>query len=73
MGLMCLILRRKTTLLLNNVLAISGAILVLFSKTALSFEMIMVARVLYGINAGMLEKSFFIVIIIKWHFSVSPM
>uniref|UniRef100_A0A673H3I5 Cytosolic purine 5'-nucleotidase-like n=1 Tax=Sinocyclocheilus rhinocerous TaxID=307959 RepID=A0A673H3I5_9TELE len=43
---------RKTTLLLNNVVAICGAVLMLFSKTALSFEMIMVARVLYGINAG---------------------
>ncbi|XP_050977868.1 solute carrier family 2 member 11, like [Labeo rohita] len=43
---------RKTTLLLNNVVAICGAVLMLLSKTALSFEMIMVARVLYGINAG---------------------
>uniref|UniRef100_A0A672MWM1 Solute carrier family 2, facilitated glucose transporter member 9-like n=1 Tax=Sinocyclocheilus grahami TaxID=75366 RepID=A0A672MWM1_SINGR len=43
---------RKTTLLLNNVVAICGAVLMLLSKTALLFEMIMVARVLYGINAG---------------------
>ncbi|XP_043107026.1 solute carrier family 2 member 11, like [Puntigrus tetrazona] len=43
---------RKTTLLLNNVVAICGAVLMLLSKTALSFEMIMVARLLYGINAG---------------------
>ncbi|XDV54006.1 hypothetical protein PO909_022385 [Leuciscus waleckii] len=43
---------RKKTLLLNNVVAICGAVLMLLSKTALSFEMIMVARVLYGLNAG---------------------
>ncbi|XP_016093817.1 solute carrier family 2, facilitated glucose transporter member 9-like [Sinocyclocheilus grahami] len=47
-----LTLHRKTTLLLNNVVAICGAVLMLLSKTALLFEMIMVARVLYGINAG---------------------
>lgn len=52
-----LTLNRKTTLLLNNVVAICGAVLMLLSKTALSFEMIMVARVLYGLNAGALEKS----------------
>lgn len=55
---MCVLtLHRKTTLLLNNVVAICGAVLMLLSKTALSFEMIMVARVLYGLNAGVLEKS----------------
>ncbi|XP_036450878.1 solute carrier family 2 member 11, like [Colossoma macropomum] len=43
---------RKRCLVLNNVLAICGAVLVLLSKTAHSFEMIMAARFLYGINAG---------------------
>ncbi|KAL7847961.1 hypothetical protein AOLI_G00226790 [Acnodon oligacanthus] len=45
-------LRRKRCLVLNNVLAICGAVLMLLSKTAHSFEMIMAARFLYGINAG---------------------
>ncbi|KAM4634102.1 solute carrier family 2 member 11, like [Polymixia lowei] len=43
---------RKQCLLLSNLLTISGAVLMLLSKTAMSFEMIMVARFLYGINAG---------------------
>ncbi|TRY68063.1 hypothetical protein DNTS_003641 [Danionella cerebrum] len=43
---------RKTTLLMNNILAVCGGVLMLLSKTAGSFEMIMVARVLYGVNAG---------------------
>ncbi|XP_073672162.1 solute carrier family 2 member 11, like isoform X1 [Paramisgurnus dabryanus] len=43
---------RKKTLLLNNVVAICGAVLMLLSKMALSFEMIMVGRFLCGINAG---------------------
>uniref|UniRef100_UPI003AABC592 solute carrier family 2 member 11, like n=1 Tax=Centroberyx gerrardi TaxID=166262 RepID=UPI003AABC592 len=43
---------RKQCLLLNNFVAISGAVLMLLSKTAMSFEMIMVGRLLYGVNAG---------------------
>ena len=43
---------RKPCLLLNNLLAIIGAVLMLFSQTAMSFEMIMVGRFLYGINSG---------------------
>ncbi|XP_055064783.2 solute carrier family 2 member 11, like [Misgurnus anguillicaudatus] len=51
-GRLATLFGRKKTLLLNNVLAICGAVLMLLSKTALSFEMIMVGRILYGINAG---------------------
>ncbi|KAG7282586.1 hypothetical protein CRUP_018705 [Coryphaenoides rupestris] len=43
---------RKQCLLLNNVVAVVAAVLMLFSERALSFEMIMVARFLYGINTG---------------------
>ncbi|XP_072515124.1 solute carrier family 2 member 11, like [Salminus brasiliensis] len=43
---------RKRCLLLNNIPAICGAVLMLLSKTAHSFEMIMAARFIYGINAG---------------------
>ncbi|KAM8744488.1 solute carrier family 2 member 11, like isoform 1-T1 [Acanthopagrus schlegelii] len=43
---------RKPCLLLNNLLAIIGAVLMLVSQTAMSFEMIMVGRFLYGINSG---------------------
>ncbi|XP_074473991.1 solute carrier family 2 member 11, like isoform X2 [Sebastes fasciatus] len=43
---------RKKILLLNNFVAIIGAVLMLLSQTAMSFEMILVGRFLYGINAG---------------------
>ncbi|XP_040915265.1 solute carrier family 2 member 11, like [Toxotes jaculatrix] len=43
---------RKQCLLLNNFVAIFGAVLMLLSQKAMSFEMIMVGRLLYGINAG---------------------
>uniref|UniRef100_A0A3Q3A9J4 Solute carrier family 2, facilitated glucose transporter member 5 n=1 Tax=Kryptolebias marmoratus TaxID=37003 RepID=A0A3Q3A9J4_KRYMA len=43
---------RKKCLLFNNFVAIFGAILMLLSQTAMSFEMIMVGRFLFGINAG---------------------
>ncbi|XP_035040999.1 solute carrier family 2 member 11, like [Hippoglossus stenolepis] len=43
---------RKQCLLFNNFTAISGALLMLFSQKAMSFEMIMAGRFLYGINAG---------------------
>ncbi|XP_076140199.1 solute carrier family 2, facilitated glucose transporter member 9-like [Alosa pseudoharengus] len=44
---------RKRSLQLNNLLAISGAVLMGLSKTAQSFELIMAGRFIYGINAGM--------------------
>ncbi|XP_034566110.1 solute carrier family 2 member 11, like [Notolabrus celidotus] len=44
---------RKQCLLLNNVVAIVGAVLMICSRTAVSFEMIMVGRFLYGINSGL--------------------
>ncbi|KAK3521727.1 hypothetical protein QTP70_015844 [Hemibagrus guttatus] len=43
---------RKRCLMLNNVVAICGAVLMVLSKTARSFEMIMAGRFIYGINAG---------------------
>ncbi|XP_075901041.1 solute carrier family 2 member 11, like isoform X1 [Nelusetta ayraudi] len=43
---------RKRCLLLNNLVAIAGAVLMILSSRATSFEMIMVGRFLYGINAG---------------------
>ncbi|KAJ3605207.1 hypothetical protein NHX12_027257 [Muraenolepis orangiensis] len=43
---------RKQCILLNNLVAILGAILMLLSERAMSFEMILVARLLYGINSG---------------------
>uniref|UniRef100_A0A3B3X7B6 Solute carrier family 2, facilitated glucose transporter member 5 n=1 Tax=Poecilia mexicana TaxID=48701 RepID=A0A3B3X7B6_9TELE len=43
---------RKKCLLLNNVFLMSGALLALTSRAAGSFEMIMLSRVLIGINAG---------------------
>ncbi|XP_033181380.1 solute carrier family 2 member 11, like [Mastacembelus armatus] len=54
---------RKRCLLLNNLVAILGAVLMLFSHRAMSFEMIMVGRFLYGINsgAGILAHSMYIV------------
>ncbi|XP_076007276.1 solute carrier family 2, facilitated glucose transporter member 5-like [Genypterus blacodes] len=44
---------RKKCMWFNNFVAISGALLMLLSKTAKSFEMIMVGRFLYGINTGL--------------------
>ncbi|KAJ0057162.1 hypothetical protein NL108_002105, partial [Boleophthalmus pectinirostris] len=44
---------RKKCLLLNSIPALIAAVLMLLSKTAMSFEMIMVARFLYGMNAGL--------------------
>uniref|UniRef100_A0A3Q1IXL2 Solute carrier family 2, facilitated glucose transporter member 5 n=1 Tax=Anabas testudineus TaxID=64144 RepID=A0A3Q1IXL2_ANATE len=45
-------LGRSKCLLLNNFAALFGSALMLFSQTAMSFEMIMVGRFLYGLNAG---------------------
>uniref|UniRef100_UPI0037E7FF83 solute carrier family 2 member 11, like n=1 Tax=Semicossyphus pulcher TaxID=241346 RepID=UPI0037E7FF83 len=44
---------RKRCLLFNNFVAIVGALLMIFSQRAMSFEMIMVGRFLYGINSGL--------------------
>lgn len=49
----CLDFLRKKALLFNNVVAIVGALLMLFSRMAKSFEMILLARFLYGYNVGM--------------------
>uniref|UniRef100_A0AAQ5ZSJ6 Solute carrier family 2, facilitated glucose transporter member 5 n=1 Tax=Amphiprion ocellaris TaxID=80972 RepID=A0AAQ5ZSJ6_AMPOC len=43
---------RKKCLLLNNIFLMSGALLALTSRAAKSFEMIIISRVLVGINAG---------------------
>ncbi|KAM7402194.1 hypothetical protein PAMP_017458 [Pampus punctatissimus] len=43
---------RKKCLLLNNIFLMSGSILALSSRAARSFEMIIISRVLVGINAG---------------------
>ncbi|KAJ8260877.1 hypothetical protein COCON_G00166000 [Conger conger] len=43
---------RKRCLLLNNIVAMTAAVMMLLSKTATSFEMIFAGRFLYGINAG---------------------
>ncbi|XP_075893472.1 solute carrier family 2, facilitated glucose transporter member 5-like isoform X2 [Nelusetta ayraudi] len=44
---------RKKVLLFNNVVAIAAAFLMLFSRTAKSFEMILLGRFLYGYNVGL--------------------
>ncbi|XP_023678813.2 solute carrier family 2 member 11, like isoform X2 [Paramormyrops kingsleyae] len=43
---------RKKSLLFNNILAIAGATMMLLSRVADSFEMIMIGRLLYGVNSG---------------------
>ncbi|XP_013861785.1 solute carrier family 2, facilitated glucose transporter member 11 [Austrofundulus limnaeus] len=43
---------RKKCLLLNNIFLMSGALFALTSRAAKSFEMIIISRVLIGINAG---------------------
>ncbi|XP_071768787.1 solute carrier family 2, facilitated glucose transporter member 11-like [Centroberyx gerrardi] len=43
---------RKKCLLLNNIFLMAGALLALTSRAAKSFEMIIISRVLVGINAG---------------------
>uniref|UniRef100_A0A3Q4C0Q1 Solute carrier family 2, facilitated glucose transporter member 5 n=1 Tax=Mola mola TaxID=94237 RepID=A0A3Q4C0Q1_MOLML len=44
---------RKKALLFNNVVAIVAALLMVFSRTAKSFEMILLGRFLYGYNVGL--------------------
>ncbi|XP_069789114.1 solute carrier family 2, facilitated glucose transporter member 11-like [Narcine bancroftii] len=43
---------RKNCLIFNNIVAIVAALIVGFSRMAKSFEMILVGRFLYGVNAG---------------------
>ncbi|XP_057674294.1 solute carrier family 2 member 11, like [Corythoichthys intestinalis] len=43
---------RRNCLILNNFVAIAGAVLLISSRTASSFEMLFVGRFLYGVNAG---------------------
>uniref|UniRef100_A0A8D3C9M2 Solute carrier family 2, facilitated glucose transporter member 5 n=1 Tax=Scophthalmus maximus TaxID=52904 RepID=A0A8D3C9M2_SCOMX len=43
---------RKKCLLLNNVFLMTGALLAVTSRSAKSFEMIIISRVLVGINSG---------------------
>lgn len=47
---------RKRCFLLNNCVTITGAVLMLLSRTAKSFEMIMAARFIYGLSAGEAEQ-----------------
>lgn len=51
----CFVFFRKKVLLFNNVVAIAAAFLMLFSRTAKSFEMILLGRFLYGYNVGMFK------------------
>lgn len=44
---------RKKALLINNVVAMVAAVLMFFSRTAKSFEMILLGRFLYGYNVGL--------------------
>lgn len=44
---------RKKALLFNNVVAMVAALVMLFSRIAGSFEMILLGRFLYGYNVGM--------------------
>lgn len=53
-------LDRKKCMLLNNVFLMSAALLALTSRAAKSFEMIVISRVLVGINAGMSDSQTFI-------------
>uniref|UniRef100_A0A3B5B0I5 Solute carrier family 2, facilitated glucose transporter member 5 n=1 Tax=Stegastes partitus TaxID=144197 RepID=A0A3B5B0I5_9TELE len=46
---------RKNCLLLNNIFLMSGALLALTSRAAKSFEMIIISRILVGINAGIMN------------------
>ncbi|KAM4740157.1 solute carrier family 2, facilitated glucose transporter member 11-like [Anableps anableps] len=44
---------RKKALLINNIVGIVAAMLMVFSRTAKSFEMILLGRFLYGYNVGL--------------------
>uniref|UniRef100_A0A3B4A5L5 Major facilitator superfamily (MFS) profile domain-containing protein n=1 Tax=Periophthalmus magnuspinnatus TaxID=409849 RepID=A0A3B4A5L5_9GOBI len=47
----------KKCLLLNNIFLMSGALIAVTSRAAKSFEMIIISRVLVGINAGRFQES----------------
>ncbi|XP_058287933.1 solute carrier family 2, facilitated glucose transporter member 11 isoform X4 [Hylobates moloch] len=51
-GPLAITLGRKKSLLVNNIFVVSAAILFGFSRKAASFEMIMLGRLLVGVNAG---------------------
>ncbi|XP_029990156.1 solute carrier family 2, facilitated glucose transporter member 11 [Sphaeramia orbicularis] len=51
-GPMTIYFGRKKCLLLNNIFLMTGALFAVTSRAAKSFEMIMISRVLVGINAG---------------------
>ncbi|XP_077385429.1 solute carrier family 2, facilitated glucose transporter member 11-like [Festucalex cinctus] len=44
---------RKKTMLFNNVVAVLAALIMVFSRLAKSFEMILLARFLFGYNVGL--------------------
>uniref|UniRef100_A0A3Q2YLL5 Solute carrier family 2, facilitated glucose transporter member 5 n=1 Tax=Hippocampus comes TaxID=109280 RepID=A0A3Q2YLL5_HIPCM len=44
---------RKKTMLFNSVVAVVAALFMIFSRTAKSFEMILIGRLLFGYNAGL--------------------
>ncbi|XP_027857779.1 solute carrier family 2 member 9, like 1 [Xiphophorus couchianus] len=46
-------LGRKRAMICNSLISVMGAVIMLTSKTAKSFEMIIVARMLYGYSAGL--------------------
>lgn len=46
---------RRNALLYNNILAVIAALLMGFSKLAYSFEMLIVGRLVIGINCGLLH------------------
>ncbi|XP_008407761.1 solute carrier family 2 member 9, like 1 [Poecilia reticulata] len=46
-------LGRKRAMICNSLISVLGAVIMLTSKTANSFEMIIVARMLYGYSAGL--------------------
>lgn len=47
---------RKKCLLVNNVFLMAGALFAVTSRVARSFEMIIISRILVGINCGMVIK-----------------
>lgn len=67
------LLPRKKCLLLNNIFLMTGALLALTSRAAKSFEMIIISRVLVGINAGVCvcvtERQCFSTVCIKYWYA----
>ncbi|XP_074868685.1 solute carrier family 2, facilitated glucose transporter member 11-like isoform X2 [Carettochelys insculpta] len=53
-GYLCMKYGKKKCLLYNNMLVIAAALHIAFSKTAKSFEMILIGRFLFGISAGII-------------------